>query len=149
MFEKIAQLLGIKKVEDKNFARHLILIVDDNEGDLLLVQRTIEKMGHRALTAKNGKIGFELAKEEKPDLILSDCRMPEMDGVEMCKRIKEDPATKNIPLVFLTSVEAPATVVECFDMGVDNYICKPINPTLLADQIKTIFEEHFTSQDSF
>ena len=143
MFEKIAFLLGIKKAPKGNFISRCILIVDDNESDLLLIQRTVEKMGHRTLIAKNGKTGMELARSGKPDLILSDCRMPEMDGVEMCKRIKEDPQTKDIPLVFLTGVETPAIVVECFDMGVDNYICKPINPKLLRDQIQAIFEEHF------
>ncbi len=145
MFEKVARLLGIGRASDKDFKGHSVLVVDDNKGDLLLIQRTIEKMGHRAVTAVNGKIGFELAKTEKPDLILSDCRMPEMDGVEMCKKIKDDPQTKDIPLVFLTSVEAPATVVECFDMGVDNYICKPINPKLLTDQITAIFDEHIVA----
>ena len=144
MFEKIAQLLGIKGAVNVDLGCRCILIVDDNKSDLMLVRRTVEKMGHRVLTAENGKTGYELAKAEKPDLILSDCRMPEMDGVEMCKRIKEDPETKDIPLVFLTNVDTPKTVIECFDMGVDNYICKPINPKLVAAQIRTIFKEHFT-----
>ncbi|HQP09958.1 MAG TPA: response regulator [Candidatus Omnitrophota bacterium] len=145
MFGKIASLLRIKTAPEKKFKSHCVLIIDDNAGDLLLIQRTVEKMGHRALTAQNGKVGLELAKAEKPDLILSDCRMPEMDGVEMCRRIKEDPQTRDIPLVFLTGVETPSIVVECFDMGVDNYICKPINPKLLMGQIKSIFEEHLNS----
>ncbi len=145
MFEKIKQLFGIKSASGNAAESHCVLIVDDNEGDRLLIQRTIEKMGHRVLTAGTGKAGLEALKTEKPDLILSDCRMPEMDGVAMCKQIKADPATKDIPLVFLTSVETPTTVVECFDMGVDNYMCKPINPKLVTDQIKAIFEEQFSS----
>lgn len=145
MFKKIAQLFGIKRAPEDDFESRSILIVDDNEGDLLIIKRTVEKMGHRVLTARNGREGIDMIKAEKPDLILSDCRMPQMDGVEMFKQIKEDPATKDIPLVFLTSVETPANVVECFDMGADNYICKPINPKLLADQIRAIFEEHFSS----
>ena len=146
MLEGIFQLLGIKRAPKEDFGSRCILVVDDDKTDLLLIKRTVEKMGHRVLTAENGKTGFELVKAEKPDLILSDCRMPEMDGVQMCRHIKEDPETKNIPLVFLTSVDSPNTVVECFDMGVDNYICKPINPKLLAGQITTIFREHFASK---
>ena len=146
MIEKIFQLLGIKKTPKEGFGDRCVLIVDDNRADLLLIQRTVEKMGHRVLTAENGNAGFELAKKEKPDMILSDCRMPEMDGVVMCKRIKEDPEIKDIPLVVLTNVDAPKTVVECFDMGVDNYIRKPINPKLLAGQITAIFKEHFSSK---
>ncbi len=146
MLENIFQLLGIKKASKEDFVSRRILIVDDNSVDLLLVRRTVEKMRHRVLTADNGRIGFELVKKEKPDLILSDCRMPEMDGVRMCKRIKEDPEIKDIPIVFLTSVDTPKTVVECFDMGVDNYIYKPINPKLLAGRITTIFKEQFASK---
>ena len=145
MLNKIAQLLGIKTAQKKDFASRRILIVDDNQTDRVFIQRTVEKMGHYALIAENGKIGFQIAKEEKPDLILSDCRMPEMDGVEMCKRLKEDPETESIPFVFLTNVETPATIIECFDMGAENYVCKPINPKLLTSQIETIFNEHLAS----
>lgn len=141
MFEKAAQLFGIKKAPQKDFIRRAILIVDDNETDRTLIRRTVERMGHRVLTAGDGDAGFQIAKAQKPDLILSDCRMPDVDGVEMCRRLKGDDETRNIPLVFLTGVDTPSTVVECFDMGVDNYMCKPINPRLLASQIETIFKE--------
>ena len=147
MLEKIFQLLGIKKAPKEDFGSRCVLIVDDNRADLLLVQRTVEKMGYQVLAAENGKVGFEVAKKEKPDLILSDCNMPELNGVEMCRQIKEDPETSGIPLIFLTNVDTPKTVVECFDMGVDNYICKPINPKLLAGQITTIFKEQLVSKN--
>jgi len=145
MFDKIAQFLGIKKDPPENFVRRRILIVDDNEIDLKLIQTTVEKIGHQALLAENGKIGYERVKAEKPDLILADCNMPIMDGVDMCKLIKENPDTQNIPLIFLTNVQTPGTVVECFDMGIENYICKPIKPKILSAQIKTIFDECFST----
>lgn len=145
MLGKITQWLGFRKASEENFVQRRILIVDDNKTDLLFIQRTVEKMGHQALTAENGKTGFEAAKSQNPDLILSDCRMPEIDGVTMCKMLKEDPDTNDIPVVFLTGVDTPRTVVECFDMGVENYMCKPIRPKLLASQIKTIFEECLAS----
>jgi len=141
MFEKIAQFFGIKAAPQEDFIRRRILIVDDNAVDLKLIQKTVEKIGHQALLAEDGKAGYEIAKAEKPDLILSDCRMPQMNGVDMCKLIKEDADTKNIPLVFLTGVDSPKTVIECFEMGVENYICKPIRPKVLRSQIKTIFDE--------
>ena len=108
---------------------------------LTLIQKTVEKIGHRVLTAENGKIGFEVAKSEHPDLILSDCRMPELDGVGMVKALKADEETKDIPLVFLTSVDTPSAIIECFDIGALNYMCKPIKPKLLVSQIRTIFAE--------
>ena len=147
MFKKIARLLGIKAAVAENFVSRRILIVDDNEMDLKLIQKTVEKIGHQALLAENGKIGYEVAKAQKPDLILSDCLMPEMDGVDMCKLIKENEETKDIPLIFLTNVDTPKNVVECFDMGVENYICKPIRPKVLSAQIKIIFSERFSNND--
>lgn len=141
MFSKIAQMMGFKKEQPENFIRRCVLVVDDNQTDLALIRKTVEKLGHRVLTAENGKIGLALARSEHPDLILSDCRMPVLDGVGMVKAIKTDPATKEIPIVFLTGDDTPSTVIECFDMGVQNYMCKPINPKLLATQIKAIFEE--------
>ena len=145
MFAKIAQFFGIKKDTQEDFVSRRILIVDDNEIDLKLIQKTVEKMGHQAILAENGKIGYEITKAQKPDLILSDCKMPIMDGVDMCKRIKEDPNTQNIPLIFLTCVDTPRNVIECFDMGVENYICKPIKPKILSAQIQTIFNERFST----
>jgi len=145
MFEKIAQIFRMKKRIPHDFVRKTILIVDDNELDRRLVRRTIEKIGHRAVSAENGKIGFQVAKDIQPDLIFADYQMPEQDGADMCKQLKADEDTKDIPIVFLTGVDAPAKVVECFDMGVDNYICKPINPKILTSQIRTIFKECLAS----
>jgi len=142
VFAKIAQLFGVKSEVPENFVSRRILIVDDNAIDLKLIQKTVETMGHQALLAEDGKAGYEAAKVEKPDLIFADCRMPEMDGVEMCKLIKEDTKTKDIPVIFLTSVDEPKTVIECFEMGVDNYICKPIRPKVLRAQINAIFKDN-------
>lgn len=141
----IKGILGLNKAGDAGSARRRVLVVDDNPTDLALIKNTIRKMGHEVLTAVNGREGFEAAKSERPDLILSDCRMPEMDGVAMCKLLKADEATKDIPIVFLTGADTPGTVVECFDMGADNYMCKPIKPRLLASQIQAIFRECLTS----
>ena len=145
MLKKIAGLFGIKRNIKENFVRRSVLIIDDNEMDRKLVKRTVEKIGHRAMTAENGKTGFQAAKTGKPDLILSDCHMPESDGVEMYKKLREDEDTKNIPMVFLTGVDRPATILECFDMGAQNYIRKPINPKLLSSQIESIFKECLSS----
>ncbi|MBN1869061.1 MAG: response regulator [Candidatus Omnitrophica bacterium] len=145
MIKELLQRWGIKKAPKEDFGCRCVLVVDDNKVDLTLLKRTVEKMGHRVLTAENGVAGLQLAKKERPDLILSDCRMPEMDGVAMYKQMMEDPELKDIPFVFLTAVDSPNNIVECFDIGAANYICKPIKPKLLAGQITAIFKEHFGS----
>ncbi|OGX36548.1 MAG: hypothetical protein A3C36_05995 [Omnitrophica WOR_2 bacterium RIFCSPHIGHO2_02_FULL_52_10] len=141
MFNKIAAFLGIRNARRDNVNTQTILIVDDNPTDLALIKKTVEKLGHRAVTAVNGSEGYEIARTQLPDLILSDCRMPEMDGVAMCRLLKDDETTKAIPIVFLTGVDSPKTVIDCFDLGVNNYLCKPIRPKLLTAQIETIFKE--------
>ena len=141
MFNKIAAFLGIRNARRDNVNTQTILIVDDNPTDLALIKKTVEKLGHRAVTAVNGSEGYEIARTQLPDLILSDCRMPEMDGVAMCRLLKDDETTKAIPIVFLTGVDSPKTVIDCFDLGVNNYLCKPIRPKLLTAQNETIFKE--------
>ena len=141
MFDKIAALLRIRRGGQRGAKKQTILIVDDNPVDLALIRKTVEKLGHRAITAVNGAQGYEIASSQRPDLILSDCRMPEMDGVAMCRLLKDDETTKDIPIVFLTGVDSPKTVIDCFDLGVNNYLCKPIRPKLLTAQIETFFKE--------
>lgn len=141
MLNLIKRWLGFYKKTGDTAVRRNILVIDDNEMDLTLIRKTVEKIGHRVLTASNGEIGLQIAKTERPDLILSDCRMPQLDGVAMFRKLKEDEATKDIPLVFLTSDDTPANIIACFDLGVQNYLCKPIKPRLLSSQIKSIFQE--------
>lgn len=127
----------------KKFNRHKVLIVDDNEVDRKLIAKTLDKMGCVVLTASDGEIGLHMALSEKPDLILSDCQMPHMDGLTMCKELRENEETRDIPVIFLTGNNSPAMVVDCFGMvNVDNYMCKPINAKVLIGQIEDILNEH-------
>lgn len=132
----------------KKFKNHKILIVDDNEVDRKLIAKTLDKMGCIVLTAVDGEIGLHLALSEKPDLILSDNQMPNMDGLTMCKELRENEETRNIPVIFLTGNTSPAMVVDCFDMvNVDNYMCKPINTKVLLTQIEDILSEHLPKKE--
>lgn len=127
----------------KKFSNHKVLIVDDNEVDRKLIAKTLDKMGCIVLTAVDGEIGLHLALSEKPDLILSDNNMPNMDGLTMCRELRENEETRDIPVIFLTGNASPAMVIDCFDMtNVDNYMCKPINTKLLMTQIEDILNEH-------
>ncbi len=127
------------------FEDRTVLIVDDNEVDRKLIAKTLMKMGCRVLTAVDGEIGLHIALSETPDLILSDCHMPNMDGVEMCRELKNSDETKEIPVIFLTGDTSPSKVVDCFELNVDNYMCKPINSKVLMSQIEDILTEHLPS----
>jgi CheY-like chemotaxis protein len=144
MLDKISRLFKNRKEFESN-AERTILVVDDNEVDRKIIQTTLQKLGYRVLIAKDGHIGFEISKTEKPDVILSDCRMPRVTGTEMCKKLKEDVETKNIPVIFLTSIDTPKNVIDCFELDAHNFMCKPINTKLLTSQIRSVLEEHFPS----
>ncbi len=129
IFNKKKQPLSLRKT---------ILVVEDNEVDRTIIQKTLEKEGYSVFWAENGAVRLKKAKEQKPDLILLDCEMPIMDGQETCRRIKEDADLKNIPVLFLTGLNTPKNVVECFDLDAENFLAKPVNPSMLITQINTI-----------
>jgi len=143
MFEKIRNML---RSED-GFANTdvTVLVVEDNEVDRTVISRTVQKLGYRVIEANDGIEGLKMAKAEKPNLILLDCAMPKMDGLEMCRKIREDTEIANTSVVFITSVDTPKNIIECFDMDAENYLSKPVSGKVLTDQIKIVLKEHQTS----
>ena len=118
-----------------------ILLVDDGEVERHVVTRILEKRGYKVLCAENGKIGLYLAENERPDLILLDCIMPGLSGPEVCKQLKEKTGTKNIPVIFLTTLDTPANIVDCYDLGAVQFLAKPVSAKILIKQIETTLEE--------
>ncbi len=137
MFDKI---FGSKKSSRPPVSRK-ILIVDDNEIDRKVIQSTLEKAGYSTIQAENGQIGLQKAKQENPDLIFLDCQMPVMDGLTMCKKLKEEDDFKNIPVIFLTALDTPRNIIDCFEVDAENYLSKPISPKILTQQVKFILEQ--------
>jgi len=143
MFEKFSAFFS-KKNNRRTYADKCILIVDDSEMDLRIIAKALQCLGCRVLTAEDGDIGYTMAVQEKPDLILSDCNMPRLSGVEMVKQLKENDVTENIPVIFLTADDSPKIVIDCFEIDAYNYLCKPINPKILNNQIEEILQEHLS-----
>jgi len=112
-----------------------ILIVEDNEDNFQLVRFLLERDGFEVISAVNGREGVETAIREKPDLILMDLSMPEMDGWTAAQKIKAEPETKAIPLLALTAHTLPGDRMRALEAGCDGYISKPINVEYL---IKTV-----------
>jgi len=115
-----------------------ILVVEDNEIDRKVVVSTLEKQGYNVDTAIDGVKGFEKISADRPDLIVMDCEMPEMGGVELCRKLKESQDFKDIPVVFLTSHNTPSNVLECFDADAENFLAKPLKPKVLLKEIEKI-----------
>jgi twitching motility two-component system response regulator PilH len=114
------------------------LVVDDSPADLAAVKSILTDAGCVVVTAANGKEAVEKAKAEKPAIIFLDIIMPEMDGYETCRRLAEDAATKDIPVVFVTSKKEKADKVWGQMQGARGFLVKPVSADQVVDQIKAV-----------
>jgi two-component system cell cycle response regulator DivK len=111
-----------------------VLVVEDNETNMYLIKFILEKNGYEVIEAGMGAIGVELAIKEKPDLILMDLQLPDIDGLEATKRIRASGADSEIPIIALTSFAMPGDREKALASGCTAYIEKPINPgTFIAE----------------
>jgi len=118
-----------------------ILLIDDVKENLELVKETIEELisDSIVLIAESGKEGLKIAKEEKPDVIISDIMMPEMDGIEVCKRLRADETTKLIPIIIHTGSKTNTeTRIQCLEAGAEVFLPKPIDAGEFIAQIKVL-----------
>ncbi|MCX7046248.1 MAG: response regulator [Candidatus Sumerlaeota bacterium] len=104
-----------------------VLAVDDESDILLIIHTSLESEGFDVVTASNGFDALALAEEAKPDLIVLDIMMPEMDGFEVMKRLRDNPKTATIPIVMLTGLSERKLIKQALDMGVCHYIVKPFD----------------------
>lgn len=116
-------------------ADNKILIVDDEPEILRALTMRLEAAGYEIITAGNGYDATKMASKESPDLIICDIAMPGMDGHEVARRIKESPATMDIPIIFLTARTELEEMKIAFEQKVNRYITKPVDPELLLMSI--------------
>jgi two-component system, sensor histidine kinase and response regulator len=114
-----------------------ILIVDDQPINIKIVQRKIEKAGMEVLVASNGHECLKIVASNKPDIILLDIMMPEMDGIETCQKLKENPETADVPIIFITAKSAKEDVLAGLDTGAVDYITKPLELDETLARIRT------------
>jgi putative two-component system response regulator len=116
--------------------RHTILVVDDSPDIITLMSRLL-KDNYRTQIATSGEKALKLASSDEPDLILLDVVMPGMDGYEVCRRLKEDPKTMKIPIIFLTAKSDTEDEKKGFELGAVDYITKPVSAPIVLARIKT------------
>jgi two-component system, OmpR family, alkaline phosphatase synthesis response regulator PhoP len=117
-----------------------ILAVDDERHIVRLVEVNLQRAGYEVVTAYDGREALEKVKAENPDLVVLDVMMPYMDGFEVLKNLKADPATAEIPVIMLTAKAQDADVFRGWQSGVDCYLTKPFNPMELLTFVKRIFD---------
>jgi putative two-component system response regulator len=127
----------IKSSENDQKQSERILLVDDNPTNLQVLVGTLEGRGYNLLIAKNGESALTIVHKARPDLILLDIMMPGIDGFEVCRRLKADPATQEIPVVFLSALGETTDKVHGLDLGAADYITKPFQPEEVIARVNT------------
>ena len=125
-----------------------VLVVDDEKDIVDLLKYNLEKeRDFEVITALNGREAIEQALENKPNLILLDIMMPEMNGFEVCKKLKNGPTTSNIPVLFLTAKENEIDEIIGLELGADDYIQKPVSPRKVIARVKSVLRRVYSESD--
>ncbi len=119
-------------------AKENILIVDDEEDVLELVRYNLDKNGYKISTATTGEDALAKARAKLPDLMILDLMLPGIDGLEVCKKLKGDSKTANIPVIMLTAKGEEADIVTGLELGADDYVTKPFSPKVLIARVRRI-----------
>jgi two-component system alkaline phosphatase synthesis response regulator PhoP len=144
---KKSNIASEKSEETMPVKRPKILIVDDEKDILEFLSYNLKKDGFDVQTASNGREGINTAKKFKPDLILLDVMMPELDGVEACVEIRNTDSIKNTFIVFLTARSEDYSQIAGLEAGADDYISKPVKPRVLVSKLNSILRRSGTKKE--
>ena len=115
-----------------------VLVIDDDPVILELLRVNFEIESFEVITASDGREGLEKARTANPDVVLSDIMMPRIDGLELVSTLREDPRTRNLPVILLSAKAQNAEVQQGLDMGADDYVTKPFDPLELIDRVNAV-----------
>jgi len=119
-------------------SKSTILVVDDNSQNLELLQAYLEDLRCKVITAVDGLEAMKAVTQHNPDLILLDIMMPRMSGFEVCRRLKQNPATADIPVVMITALNELGDIERAVAVGTDDFLSKPINKLELLTRVKSL-----------
>jgi two-component system alkaline phosphatase synthesis response regulator PhoP len=136
----LLNLYQIKQTMTEKETAPRILLVDDEEDILEFVSYNLEREGFKVYTARNGKEAIQMVTKVKPDLVILDVMMPEMDGIAACEEIRKLPGCRDVVIAFLTARGEDYSQIAGFDAGADDYITKPIRPKVLISRVKALLK---------
>ena len=129
-----------KELKNSELKTAKILVVDDNQPNLELLQAYLEDIDCQTIPALDGPQALEIIANDPPDLILLDIMMPKMSGFEVCRRIKNDPGTENIPVIMVTALNELGDIERSIDCGTDDFVSKPVNKLELLTRVRTMLK---------
>ena len=115
-----------------------IVVIEDESDILEVLKYNLEREGYRVRTSRDGESGLRLIREENPDLVLLDLMLPSLDGIEICRRLREDPVTRTLPVIMLTAKGEESDVVLGLGVGADDYVTKPFSTGELTARIRAV-----------
>lgn len=121
--------------------RKKILFIEDEPDQIMMIALRLEKNGYQVISSMDGEEGLKIAVREKPDLILVDLIMPGIDGLEICRRLRQDPATKEIPIISTTAAGMDDVEQQCISAGADDCVRKPYDSADLLSKIHGLLEK--------
>ncbi len=135
------------KPQENSCKTPLILVVDDNQQNLELLQAYLEDIDCRTVPAQDGLQALDIVAKDPPDLILLDIMMPKMSGFEVCRRLKTDPKTAEVPVIMITALSEFGDIERGIDSGTDDFLSKPVNKLELITRVKTMLKlKHLTDK---
>jgi two-component system phosphate regulon response regulator PhoB len=125
-----------------------ICIVEDEEDIRDILEIQLKREGYTTITADTGETGLELVREKLPQLVLLDLMLPGMDGFDVCRSLRQDKSTKEIPIIMLTARGEEADIITGLEMGADDYVTKPFSPRVVISRIKSVLRRGSRSSAS-
>jgi len=122
----------------ENISQKTILVIDDEEAIVLLLETILGIYGYRCVSCSSPKEAMGMARDVKPDLIILDIAMPEIDGYEVCVSLKSEPATRNIPVIMVTALALIQDKKKGLECGADGFIFKPFDPMVVINEIERL-----------
>lgn len=117
-----------------------VLIAEDNRLQAKILEDRLIKAGYAVRVGRDGQKAFEMAKEQRPDIVVSDIEMPHMTGHELCRAIKSDPSLRTVPLILLSTLSEPEDIIKGLDCGADNYVTKPYRTAYLISRMESLLQ---------
>jgi two-component system cell cycle response regulator len=130
--------ISVSADEQQMIAKSRVLVVDDNPQNLELLVAYLESLGCPTLTATDGLEALDRVRQDQPDLILLDVMMPRMSGFEVCRKLKSDPTTREIPIIMVTALNELGDIQRGVESGTDDFITKPVNRLELTTRVRSL-----------